>query len=150
MSALLSMMRGASASGATSGGGSTSNERLILSRVEGNARTWGMVKRERKWGEVWSSLEKVGNGKRRWKSTRSKWLAQAEVSTYTRWLKLLSGPIYLSHQFTFHNLCKDWHTLLQQAHFDLPASKITVRCKASAQAVKDPVRRLSHFSDGLG
>ncbi|KAF8597731.1 hypothetical protein BDV93DRAFT_513047 [Ceratobasidium sp. AG-I] len=210
MSALSSMMRGASASEATSGGGSTSNDRLILGGIEGNARTWGMVKREREWGEVRSTLEKVGSSKQRWKSTRSEWLAQAEISTSTRSLKLLSGPIYLSHQFTFHNLREDWHALLQQAHLNLPASKITVRREVSARAVtgtgldgaflgsgaedmfttsssldaplasalsgsispesaaqqipsfpnaysggkgaswKDPVRRLSHFSDGLG
>ena len=140
----------------------------------------------------------------------NRWLAQAEISTCTRSLKLLSGPIYLSHQFTFHNLCEDWHALLQQAHLNLPASKIIVRREVSARAVtgtgldgaflgsgaedmfagsssldaplafalsgsispesasqqipsfpnaysggkgaswKDPVRRLSYFSDGLG
>lgn len=56
----------------------------------------------------------------------SRWLAQAEISTSTRWLKLLAGPIYLSHYFTSYSLCEDWHTLLQQARLNLPAPEVTV------------------------
>ncbi|KAG8690414.1 hypothetical protein FRC08_010539 [Ceratobasidium sp. 394] len=133
------MMRGANA--ANTAGASVDNETgaLILGGAEGARQTWGAVMRELEWGEVRGLLHKAGvvekDGKAAANAGRSEWLAQAEITTCTRSTKLLSGPIYLSHQFTFMSLCQDWQALLQQAHLSLPATKIAVRREVSARAI---------------
>ncbi|KAJ1303548.1 hypothetical protein OPQ81_011732 [Rhizoctonia solani] len=71
------------------------------------------------------------------KCSKSDWLAQADISTCTRSLKLLSGPIYLSQQFAFHDLHTDWQALLQGGHLNLRATKITVRREVSARPIAD-------------
>ncbi|CAE6506498.1 unnamed protein product, partial [Rhizoctonia solani] len=134
VSALSSMMRG--------GVGAMVGERddLVLGGAEALGKTWGSVKREREWGEVRKVVEWTGveeRASKRTKSSKSEWLAQAEILTCTRSLKLLSGPIYLSHQFAFFSLDPDWETPLGMFHFNLPATKITVRREVSARPIAD-------------
>ncbi|KAG9076369.1 hypothetical protein FS749_011877, partial [Ceratobasidium sp. UAMH 11750] len=138
ISALSNMMRGANV--ANTAGASVDNEAgaLILGGAEGAGQTWGAVMRELEWGEVRGLLHKAGVVEQDGKAAnagRSEWLAQAEITTCTRSTKLLSGPIYLSHQFAFMSLCQDWQALLQQAHLNLPAAKIAVRREVSARAI---------------
>ncbi|KAF8723393.1 acetyltransferase activator, partial [Rhizoctonia solani] len=136
VSALSSMMRG--------GVGAVLGERgaddLVLGGVEGPAKTWGIVKREREWGEIRKALEPTkvdGITGKKAKSSGSEWLAQAELSTCTRSSKLLSGPIYLSHQFAFYGLIVDWQALLQQHHFNIPSTKINVRREVSVRPIAE-------------
>ncbi|CAE7148824.1 unnamed protein product [Rhizoctonia solani] len=135
VSALSSMMRG----GVGTVVGEKTGEDLVLGGAEALGKTWGIVRREKEWGEVRRTVERVAEEKRgkKAKSTHSEWLAQAEISTCTRSLKLLPGPIYLSHQFAFFRLCQDWEALLQQSHFNLPATKIIVRREVSARPIAD-------------
>ncbi|KAG9073816.1 hypothetical protein FS749_014660, partial [Ceratobasidium sp. UAMH 11750] len=139
MSALSNMMRGANATNTTGAKMDNETGALILGGVEGAGQTWGAVMRELEWGEVRGLLQKAGavekDGKAVANAGRSEWLAQAEITTCTRSTKLLSGPIYLSHQFTFMSLCQDWQALLQQAHLNLPATKISVRREVSARPI---------------
>ncbi|CAE6449387.1 unnamed protein product [Rhizoctonia solani] len=136
VSALSNMMRG----GVGAVVGDRGADELVLGGAEGAAKTWGIVKREREWGEVKKTLEssKVDDraGKKA-QSPKSEWLAQAELSTCTRSLKLLSGPIYLSHQFAFYGLIVDWMALLQQDHFNIPSTKINVRREVSVRPIAD-------------
>ncbi|CAE6360333.1 unnamed protein product [Rhizoctonia solani] len=134
VSALSIMMRG--------GVGAVVGERddLVLGGAEALGMTWGSVKREREWGEVRKVVEWTGveeRASKRTKSSKSEWLAQAEILTCTRSLKLLSGPIYLSHHFAFFSLDRDWETPLGMFHFNLPATKITVRREVSARPIAD-------------
>ncbi|CUA74751.1 Breast carcinoma-amplified sequence 3 homolog [Rhizoctonia solani] len=134
VSALSIMMRG--------GVGAVVGERddLVLGGAEALGKTWGSVKREREWGEVRKVVEWTGveeRASKRTKSSKSEWLAQAEILTCTRSLKLLSGPIYLSHHFAFFSLDRDWETPLGMFHFNLPATKITVRREVSARPIAD-------------
>ncbi|KAG8688416.1 hypothetical protein FRC11_005462 [Ceratobasidium sp. 423] len=136
VSALSSMMRG----GVDAVVGEKVGDELILGGAEGAGKTWGIVRREREWGEVKKTIEMVKMEEKRGKkakSSKSEWLAQAEISTCTRSLKLLSGPIYISHQFAFYALHQDWEALLQQAHLNLPARRITVRREVSARPIAD-------------
>ncbi|CAE6442054.1 unnamed protein product [Rhizoctonia solani] len=134
VSALSSMMRG----GVGAMVGERAGDDLVLGGVEGASKTWGVVKREREWGEVRKAVEpprSVEHGGKKGKSPKSEWVAQAEISTCTRSLKLLPSPIYLSHQFSFYSLCHDWQALLRQAHFNLPANKMNVRREVSARPI---------------
>ncbi|KAJ1310597.1 hypothetical protein OPQ81_009128 [Rhizoctonia solani] len=136
VSALSSMMRG----GVGAVVGEKAGDELVLGGVEALGRTWGVVKREREWGEVRKIIEPAraqDKGSRKAKPSKSEWLAQAEISTCTRSLKLLSGPIYLSHQFAFYGLHTDWQALLQGGHLNLPAIKIAVRREVSARPISD-------------
>ncbi|KAG8739952.1 hypothetical protein FRC10_004951 [Ceratobasidium sp. 414] len=138
MSALSNMMRGMNTPNTTGGSVDNGAGALVLGGVEGAGQTWGAVVRELEWGEVRGSLLNVGvgkDGKAAANPGRSEWLAQAEITTCTRSTKLLSGPIYLSHQFVFMGLCLDWQALLQQSHLSLPATKIVVRREVSARAI---------------
>ncbi|QRV90460.1 hypothetical protein RhiJN_18478 [Ceratobasidium sp. AG-Ba] len=136
MSALSSMMRGSNPSTNANNEAGT----LVLGGAEGAGKTWGSVLREIEWGQVQAILSQIEGKKEeavKSKSTRSDWLAQAEITTCTRSLKLLPGPIYLSHQFAFFSLCQDWQALLQQSHLNLPDMKITVRREVSARAIAE-------------
>ncbi|CAE6456130.1 unnamed protein product [Rhizoctonia solani] len=136
VSALSNMMRG----GVGAVVGDRGADELVLGAVEGAAKTWGIVRREREWGEVKKTLEPAkadDKGGRKVRSSKSEWLAQAELSTCTRSLKLLSGPIYLSHQFAFYGLIVDWMALLQQDHFNIPSTKINVRREVSVRPIAD-------------
>ncbi|CAE6497990.1 unnamed protein product [Rhizoctonia solani] len=136
VSALSSMMRG----GVGAVVGETPGDELVLGGVEAMAKTWGTVKREREWGEVRKVVEWAGaeeKAVKKSKSSKSEWLAQAEITTCTCSLKLLPSPIYLSHQFAFFGLFPDWEALLQQSHLNLPATKITVRREVSARPIAD-------------
>ncbi|CAE6421098.1 unnamed protein product [Rhizoctonia solani] len=136
VSALSSMMRG----GVGAVIGEKAADDLILGGVEGAGKSWGIVRREGEWGEVKKAIKEVKVEEKRSKkakSSKSEWLAQAEISTCTRSLKLLSGPIYLSHQFAFYALRRDWEALLQQAHLNLPADRITVRREVSARPIAE-------------
>ncbi|KAG8794667.1 hypothetical protein FRC12_022562 [Ceratobasidium sp. 428] len=141
MSALSNMMRGTNTTNVSGASADSEAGAMILGGAEGAARTWGAMMREVEWGEVRATLEKmdkpVKEGKPEAKAGRSDWLAQAEITTCTRSTKLLSGPIYLSHQFAFLSLCEDWQALLQQSHLNLPATKIVVRREVSARAIPD-------------
>jgi hypothetical protein len=55
------------------------------------------------------------------------YLAQAELSTYSRSPAVLPRPIYLSHQFSFYALGEDYHALLRRLQFNVPCTKIEVR-----------------------
>lgn len=56
-----------------------------------------------------------------------RWLAHAELSTYSKSPSILPPPLYLSHQFTFGALLDDYQALLRRSDLNLPASKIEVR-----------------------
>lgn len=69
---------------------------------------------------------------------RPSWLAQAELSTYSRSPRILPRPIYLSHQFAFHTLGEDYHALIRRYQFDIGIGarghKIEVRREVQASA----------------
>ena len=64
----------------------------------------------------------------------SRWLAQAELSTYSRSTQVLPGSVYLSHQFSFFALSDDYHALIRRLHFEIPVEKIVVRREVEASA----------------
>ncbi|OCB89007.1 hypothetical protein A7U60_g3814 [Sanghuangporus baumii] len=65
---------------------------------------------------------------------KSEWLAQAELSTYSRSTRIIPGSIYLSYQFSFFALSEDYHALIRRLHFDIPVDKIEVRRQVEASA----------------
>jgi len=62
------------------------------------------------------------------------WLAQAELSTFSRSTKLLPRSIYLSHQFSFHTLGEDYHALIRRYQLDIAGHKIDVRREVQVSA----------------
>jgi hypothetical protein len=63
-----------------------------------------------------------------------RWIAQAELSTFSRAPRLLPRSIYLSHQFTFYTLGEDYHALIRRFRLDVAGSKITVRREVEISA----------------
>ncbi|KDN33843.1 hypothetical protein RSAG8_13062, partial [Rhizoctonia solani AG-8 WAC10335] len=96
------------------GVGAVVGDELVLGGVEALAKTWGIVKGEREWGEVIKAVEWAGAEGKKAKFSKSEWLAQAEISTCTR-----------------------SQVLLQQSHLNLPSNKITVRREVSAGPIAD-------------
>jgi hypothetical protein len=62
------------------------------------------------------------------------WLAQVELSTFSRSAKLLPRSIYLSHQFSFHTLGEDYHALIRRYQFDISGHNIEVRKEVQISA----------------
>lgn len=65
------------------------------------------------------------------------WLAQAELSTFSKSTKVVPRSIYLSHQFSFYKLGEeDYNALVQLYHFgSLNGSKIDVRKEVEVQGL---------------
>ncbi|RDB26504.1 hypothetical protein Hypma_005607 [Hypsizygus marmoreus] len=100
---------------------------------ENTVMTWNL---RRRWDgvEVKKGLdggEGVDDGGR-W--GRGDWLAQAELSTFSRSPKVLPRPIYLSHQFSFHTFGEDYHALIRRYKFDICGHKIDVHREVQISA----------------
>ncbi|KDQ09028.1 hypothetical protein BOTBODRAFT_58941 [Botryobasidium botryosum FD-172 SS1] len=121
MSGITSMMRGVA--GAAEGDGLAGNDSLVA--------IWD-IGRERDWPEVKEVLESDITVSDRKSLNKADWIAQAELSTSSRSNKMLPGPLYLSHQFSFYSFRKDWHALVRQIRFDLPTEKLEVRKEVEA------------------
>jgi len=73
-------------------------------------------------------------GPREQGTARADWLAQAELSSFTRSAKILPRSIYLSHQFSFHSLGEDYHALIRRYQLDISGQKIDVRKEVQISA----------------
>ncbi|KAF9262284.1 hypothetical protein L218DRAFT_960419 [Marasmius fiardii PR-910] len=89
--------------------------------------TW-TLKRKREWSEVKEALEvPVRKVISKEKVGKADWLAQAELSTFSKSSRVLPRSIYLTHQFSFQALGEDYHALIRRYQFDIPGPKIEVR-----------------------
>jgi hypothetical protein len=68
------------------------------------------------------------------------WLAQPELLSFARSAKLLPRSIYLSHQFSFHNLGEDYHALVRRYQLNISGHKIDVHKEV----------QVSTYSAGIG
>ncbi|KAJ7078474.1 hypothetical protein B0H15DRAFT_1001344, partial [Mycena belliarum] len=57
-------------------------------------------------------------------SVKQDWLSQAELSTFSSAPQVLPRSFYLLHQFSFHTLGEDYHTLIRQYQFVVGGAKI--------------------------
>ncbi|GLB34454.1 hypothetical protein LshimejAT787_0200190 [Lyophyllum shimeji] len=128
-----------SASPGTSGGAGAFGQRqaevpMELVGRESTVMTWSLKRRGE--GEVRKILgageEEVLQGDEF--RGRADWLAQAELSTFSKSPKILPRPIYLSHQFSFHTLGEDYHALIRRYQFDIGGLKIDVRREVQVSA----------------
>jgi hypothetical protein len=76
------------------------------------------------------------------------WLAQAELSTYSKSTRVLPRSIYLAHQFSFRALGEDYHALIRQYQFDVAGTKIEVRKGVEVSAY--PTGNSESFVEGGG
>jgi hypothetical protein len=58
---------------------------------------------------------------------KTNWLAEAELSTCSRSLRVLPRSVYLSHQFFFYTLGEDYHTLIRLYRLGVIGDKLDVR-----------------------
>ncbi|KAJ8081647.1 hypothetical protein PM082_007493 [Marasmius tenuissimus] len=94
---------------------------------DSSVATWNL-KRKREWSEVKRALEEpVGKVSSKEKVEAVNWLAQAELSTFSKATRVLPRSIYLTHQFSFQALGEDYHALIRRYQFDIPGPKIEVR-----------------------
>jgi hypothetical protein len=63
-----------------------------------------------------------------------RWIAQAELSTFSRESQLLSRSVYLAHQFNFYGLGGDYHALIRGFQFDVSGPKLDVRKEVEVNA----------------
>ncbi|KAJ7256566.1 hypothetical protein C8J57DRAFT_1136067, partial [Mycena rebaudengoi] len=111
---------------AAGGGAGEPAAGMELGAREAVVATWSL-RRRRGWAEIRRAVlgdggvvEKAGGGKQ-------DWLAQAELSTFSRAPRVLPRTIYLSHQFAFHTLGEDYHALIRRYKLDIGGAKIEVR-----------------------
>lgn len=119
--------------------------------------TWNLL-RSGDWKELRKPLEEESKGVRRSGSGRAgdaeyvfryrskltllmlsfdpfcSWLAQAELSTFSKSTRVVPRSIYLSHQFSFHMLGEDYHALIRRYKLDIGGPKIDVRKEVEISA----------------
>ncbi|EIN05352.1 hypothetical protein PUNSTDRAFT_127829 [Punctularia strigosozonata HHB-11173 SS5] len=103
--------------------------RTELYAKESVCATWNL-RRGVDWGEIrkkWADGKEGVPARRRARTPRSEWLAQAELSTFSRAPRVLPRAIYLSHQFSFFALGEDYHALVRRYQLDVPVTKVSVR-----------------------
>ncbi|KIK57237.1 hypothetical protein GYMLUDRAFT_247197 [Collybiopsis luxurians FD-317 M1] len=81
-------------------------------------------------------------------SGQTNWLAQAELSTYSKSTRVLPRSIYLSHQFSFRALGEDYHALIRRFQLDVSGTKIDVRKGVEVSAY--PTAHSESFVEGGG
>lgn len=114
---------------------SSTNENVVTELVakDSTVATWNLM-RDSKWSDVKEPLNIENTPQQRRVISKSEWLAQAELSTYSRSTHILPSSIYLSHQFSFFALLDDYHALIRRLHFDIRVEKIIVRREVQASA----------------
>ncbi|KAF8622444.1 hypothetical protein AX15_007027 [Amanita polypyramis BW_CC] len=96
--------------------------------------TWNLQRR-RDWEEIKQPiLLGTTSANRSMRRTKSNYLANAELSTFSRSPRILPRPIYLSHQFSFYSLGEDYHALIRRSKLDITAQKIEVRKEVEVNA----------------
>ncbi|EKM58747.1 uncharacterized protein PHACADRAFT_248804 [Phanerochaete carnosa HHB-10118-sp] len=95
--------------------------------------TW-MLRRSKDWREIRRSLRTPQSWRRLAHVAKPDWIAQAELSTYSRSTRIVPRSLYLAHQFSFYILEEDYHGLLRSYNFDVPASKVEVRRQIEVNA----------------
>ncbi|KAJ7576906.1 hypothetical protein C8J56DRAFT_971884, partial [Mycena floridula] len=100
--------------------------------------TWNL-QRKRDWREVRKGFrieDKAPASQKRGRKDKKEanWLAQAELSTYSKSHQVLPRSIYLSHQFTFRTLDEDYHALIRRYQLDIEGAKIEVRREVEVSA----------------
>jgi len=76
--------------------------RVVATRDLRRRRDWGGIKR-RFCSHAWSRVAD---------EFQCCWLSQAEISTFSKSQRVLPWSLYLSHQFSFHTLGQDPHSMI--------------------------------------
>ncbi|KAJ6630038.1 hypothetical protein B0H10DRAFT_1984799 [Mycena sp. CBHHK59/15] len=120
---------------------------MELGAREAVVATWSL-RRRRGWAEIRRAEvgETAGVDGRPGKED---WLAQAELSTFSRAPRVLPRPIYLSHQFSFHTLGEDYHALIRRFQFDIGGAKLEVRKEVEVSAYAAGVGGGESFVEGF-
>ncbi|PFH47114.1 hypothetical protein AMATHDRAFT_68396 [Amanita thiersii Skay4041] len=100
--------------------------------------TWNLQRR-RDWEEIRQPIIDVKPSmptirERTEASGQVNYLAQAELSTFSRSPNVLPRSIYLSHQFSFYSLGEDYHALIRRSQLDITGCKIDVRKEVEISA----------------
>uniref|UniRef100_A0A0W0GCZ6 BCAS3 WD40 domain-containing protein n=1 Tax=Moniliophthora roreri TaxID=221103 RepID=A0A0W0GCZ6_MONRR len=147
----------ASSSGLTQAG--VDSALAELSGKESTVATWNLGRRK-DWGEIKKQWEEPAKhpateGGVKGKTTtkpngQADWLAQAELSTFSKSTRVLPRSIYLTHQFSFHALGEDYHALIRRYQFDIPGTKIEVRKGVEVSAYPTGAGTGESFVEGGG
>ncbi|KAL0575045.1 hypothetical protein V5O48_006918 [Marasmius crinis-equi] len=115
---------------------------------ESTVATWNL-KRKRDWSEVKRALEDpVRQVSSKEKLGKVNWLAQAELSTFSKSSRVVPRSIYLTHQFSFQALGEDYHALIRRYQLDVPGPKVEVRKGIEVSAY--PIGSGESFVEGGG
>lgn len=113
--------------------------------------TWNLQRRK-VWEEVRQSIgvgvQTRGQARPSPKATRS-YLADAELSTFSRSSQIVPRSIYLSHQFSFYSLGEDYHALIRRSQLDISGQKIEVRKEVVVSAFSSAHGASEAFVEGF-
>ncbi|KAG2014393.1 hypothetical protein CC2G_011214 [Coprinopsis cinerea AmutBmut pab1-1] len=136
VSASVSERSGVSGASRGAGGGGVRDDQFELVAGVNVVATWNL-QRGKEWDEIFVPMHverEGGRGRGGGGGRGEEWISQAELSTFSPSRAVLPRPIYLSHQFSFHNLGEDYHALIRGYRFDIVGTKIDVRRDVPVQA----------------
>ncbi|KAF9070367.1 hypothetical protein BDP27DRAFT_1323920 [Rhodocollybia butyracea] len=108
-----------------------------------------ILRRGNDWSEKKGTLESLARkGVVGSTASPTNWLAQAELSTFSKSNRVLPRSVYLSHQFSFRALGEDYHALIRRYQFDVAGPKIEVHKGVEVSAY--PTGSSESFVEGGG